>query len=953
MLAAVYGAAAWFCISSLSAFGFARFIWPPAGIALAALVLYGFDLWPGIFLGAFFAYLFHGMPIPMALIMGITSACEALAGFYLLTRLYFERSLERVWDVIVLVAVACAMSTLAGAAIGIMNLLTGNTIDLFSHLHTWTWWIGDVLGIIFTASFLLVWLGRLPRITFNAMRLAVSVSLVFLFAVILTPSLRGFNLFVRLSYATNLLITQAFLFIISVAVFVSSALYDERRKIVAQSIREGTHIKTLSEWLKENMASIGIFSAIMLPVILLTIFGLVRSYQDSTNITFSERKAIAQLAAINLTRQFDRVIDVETALTDRKQLKSAILKGDWAEAIKNLKGFEKDFPYFDLAALYSPEGIRKDVDRIEPGVRETIGQSYTFRDWWQQTYRHGNWASHVSDIFKRAPLPQLNCVVVTVPIRSDGKVIGVLLGRITLPTILSWAGDIDVGKDGYVYFVDQFGNVGGHPKYPPEAPIQNYSSLEIVKKIHQGQSGVEIFYNDIEKEERFVAYEPVSKYGWGVITSQNKAAAFAARDRALFVGILFDLVIIICAIFLSIFISDSRQKLSYYAKGLKTMVEERTRKLAEAQARDDAILMNIGEGLVATDISEKIIFVNQSFEKLLGWKSEEVIGKDFGRIILREDASGKRVSLKDLLFSPVPKEGVLVTPLAATFYFSRKDKTKFPASLIAAPIIVNGERVGIIETFRDITEQARIDEAKTEFISLASHQLRTPISAIRWLSELLAKKEKLNMGVKQYVKDIHFSALRLERLIELFLNVSRVESGGVSVLPEPLEIVEFINEYLNETRIISGKKNISIFFKDHPDKLDAMTDRNMIEFILDNLVSNAIDYTMPGGRIEVVLAKKENDALLTVRDNGVGIPEKEQMHILEKFIRASNAPSMQTDATGLGLYIVSEIVRLLDGKVWFESEVGKGSVFFVSFPLTAKPRTGKARLFSRRGKISG
>ncbi|MDZ4285913.1 MAG: MASE1 domain-containing protein, partial [Candidatus Sungbacteria bacterium] len=767
LFVAIYGIGTWFSIFSLLVSGFASVIWIPAGVALAVLFLYGFRLWPGIFIGAFFAYFFHGAPFSLALIMGIGSTLEVLVGFYVLKHLYFESSLQRFWDVIVLVVAAAAMSTFASTVIGIAGMMTGNAGHLV-YLHTWTWWIGDMLGIILISPFLFIWSGGMGNVTFKRRRLfecGTVLLFIFSFAAMLAATGGRFSFFAGLPYAINLLATQLLLCIFGIAMLALAAFRAERMKMAAQLIKEGSHIKTFFEWLAENAPSIAIFAAILLPVILLTTFGLVRTYEDSTRVTFSERKAIAQLAANVLSRQFDRLVDVGVALTDRRQLKESIIKGNWQEAIKNFQGIEKEFPYLDLAVLFTREGILKDATITDPRARGTIGQSTTFRDWWQGAYRHGNWAPHVSEVFKRAPLPQLNVIVVAIPIRSDEKVIGVLMLQVNLQTMLSWSGDINVGKDAFVYFVDQNGHVAGHPKYPSEAPIQNYSSLDIVQKIHRGQSGVEIFYNSIEKEERFIAYEPVSKYGWGVIVSQDKAAAFAIRDRELSVGILFDMVIIICALFLSFFISQSRRQLSYYAKGLKGMVEERTKKLAEAQARDHAILMNMGEGLAVTDKNNKIIFVSRSFEKLLGWRSEEVIGKDFDKIVSKEDVRGTTTSFKEM---PLPRvlqeEDMLIS--AATFYFSKNDKTKFPVSLIVAPIIVNGETIGFIETFRDITEQMRIDEAKTEFISLASHQLRTPLSAIRWLSESLTKKEKLALSTKQYIEDIHFSALRMEKLVE-------------------------------------------------------------------------------------------------------------------------------------------------------------------------------------------
>ncbi|MBI3420783.1 MAG: hybrid sensor histidine kinase/response regulator [Candidatus Sungbacteria bacterium] len=242
--------------------------------------------------------------------------------------------------------------------------------------------------------------------------------------------------------------------------------------------------------------------------------------------------------------------------------------------------------------------------------------------------------------------------------------------------------------------------------------------------------------------------------------------------------------------------------------------------------------------------------------------------------------------------------------------------------------------------FREVeiaVEHEEIDKAKTEFILLASHQLRTPLMGIEWTIELFSQKEKLTDEGKKYLNNIQLSAKRLHVLIERLLDVSRIEGGSTSVSPGPLELVDFIDQYVRGYKIFSDKKNVSLIFVQHPKKLIAATDKRMVEYILQGLLANAIDYTPAKGKVEVLLEKRGDAALLIVRDTGIGIPKEEQGHIFGKFACASNASVMNPDGTGLGLYMILESVKILGGRIWFESEEGKGSTFFVEFPLVSQP----------------
>lgn len=248
-----------------------------------------------------------------------------------------------------------------------------------------------------------------------------------------------------------------------------------------------------------------------------------------------------------------------------------------------------------------------------------------------------------------------------------------------------------------------------------------------------------------------------------------------------------------------------------------------------------------------------------------------------------------------------------------------------------------------MEQAEDIAKEKEGNSAGDEFVYLASHQLRSPITHIKWIVDLLLETEKLTPRTRKYLVLMRSSAVRLSDLIALLLNVSRIERGKVFLSPRSFDVVEFTKSFLNEYIAFSKKKKISLIFKKYPSALPAFIDSGAFYNILQSLVSNAIDYTLEGGTVEILLEKKNKEFRLTVRDTGIGIPKKDQARIFEKFNRAGNAQEIKEQGLGLGLYVAARTVQLLNGKIWFDSPAlvetsagkkeKKGTAFYVELPL--------------------
>ena len=369
---------------------------------------------------------------------------------------------------------------------------------------------------------------------------------------------------------------------------------------------------------------------------------------------------------------------------------------------------------------------------------------------------------------------------------------------------------------------------------------------------------------------------------------------------------------------------------------LERKVLQRTNDLEQIRAKNDAILASIGDGLVVVDKEGKITYINRSFEEMLGWKMPEIIGKSMVEIVPREDANGVEVLFKERILTQVLLGKKFVADLSNPFYYIRKDKSRFPASSIMSPVILDSKIVGAVEVFRDITKEKEIDKAKTEFVSLASHQLRTPLSTVSWYSEMLLAGDvgEVTPEQKKYLEEIYHGNQRMVDLVNTLLDVSRIEMGTFTFETKLTDIVKLAQAVIDEHKLQIREKRIK-FGASFGLKIPLVqTDPKLLRMVMQNLLSNSIKYTPEGGRVDISISLgKDKDILLKVVDRGYGIPIDQQDKIFTKLFRADNVVGKDTEGTGLGLYIAKSVVEQSGGKIWFESSENKGTTFFVTLPI--------------------
>jgi len=383
----------------------------------------------------------------------------------------------------------------------------------------------------------------------------------------------------------------------------------------------------------------------------------------------------------------------------------------------------------------------------------------------------------------------------------------------------------------------------------------------------------------------------------------------------------------------------------------------------EANAKNEALLESIGDGVIATDAKGKVILMNQSAQEMLGWHPENMTGKLLYDVVIIEDDDGKVVPREkrpvSLALAGTTTTTTTTTTTGPTYNYVRQDKTKFPVAIKVTPVIIDNKIVGAIEVFRDITKEKEIDRAKSEFVSLASHQLKTPPTAIKLLTERLlgGKMGTLTEKQKEYLNDIHSENQRSIELVNALLNVSRIEMGAFTIQLNEKNICTVVQSVLYELKSAIDKKQLKLEEIHQQKNISLLIDEPLFRMVLSNLVINAVNYTAEGGTIHIeckevnkgeALGEKllaENSFVIVVSDTGYGIPKNQQNKLFTKFFRADNAREKHTDGTGLGLYIVKSILDNSGGLIWFTSEENKGTTFYVAIPMTGmKARTGKKEL---------
>lgn len=364
------------------------------------------------------------------------------------------------------------------------------------------------------------------------------------------------------------------------------------------------------------------------------------------------------------------------------------------------------------------------------------------------------------------------------------------------------------------------------------------------------------------------------------------------------------------------------------SKTIQNLENDRAIAISEKNKFDE-ILSSIIDGIIALDFNKNVIFLNKASEELTNYRETEVQGKPIDQIIhLFSDA--------DEILPKTYCQGSFNQTAKLIGKGGKQTKVNLMTTQVSGTVQTN---LSCILILHDLSREEELEQMKLDFVSMASHELKTPLTSIvGYLSVFLNEsKDKIPKESLDLLNKAFVAAQQLQTLIANLLSVNKIEREQLAVSPEPIDYISIVSKAVEDLRSQANQKNIVLNLIPPTETLPkVLADSVRIGEVVTNLVSNAINYTNPNGKVEVSLKVSPNEVITTISDNGVGIPKEAIPHLFNKFFRVSNRLQQVSKGTGLGLYIAKSIIEKLRGRIWVESEVGKGSQFYFTLPTVTQ-----------------
>ncbi|MGB9698371.1 MAG: sensor histidine kinase [Thermodesulfobacteriota bacterium] len=355
--------------------------------------------------------------------------------------------------------------------------------------------------------------------------------------------------------------------------------------------------------------------------------------------------------------------------------------------------------------------------------------------------------------------------------------------------------------------------------------------------------------------------------------------------------------------------------------------KKQTAEIAKEKKYLEAVLNGIGEGVLVADASGHILRINAALRQLLSLpaNAQAQIPLEIIRHVELEEAIKRTIQdgqNRSFEFTPPLGQRTFRVNVVGFYPSSTEEKEE------------EEQNRGAIAIFHDITRLKELERIRQDFVANVSHELRTPLTTIKGYAETLLDGSIKEEVAEQFVQVIKKHTDRLIKIAEDLLTLSKVESKEFQLQTEEILLLEFIEEVLVLVKEMGEKKKIKFWRQDLRPSLSVVADRYYLELVFLNLLDNAIKYSPEGGVIRIITKVQDEEyAQVTIQDEGVGIPPEDLSRIFERFYRVEKGRSKEYEGTGLGLSIVKHIIQAHHGKVWAESELGKGSAFHFTLPL--------------------
>ncbi len=361
--------------------------------------------------------------------------------------------------------------------------------------------------------------------------------------------------------------------------------------------------------------------------------------------------------------------------------------------------------------------------------------------------------------------------------------------------------------------------------------------------------------------------------------------------------------------------------------------------LRSDRQQSEILIESIADGIIVTDTEGTIKLINAAGAKMTAWPQKEATGFDAKTVLklVEDERTNKAVSDADHPFSQVIKTH---EPINETIRLMNRSNEIIFISLVISPVILpkTHEFVGTVAVFRDVTKQKEEEQQKAEFISTASHEMRTPIAAIEGYLALAMndKVSKIDDKARNYLEKAHGSTQHLGELFQDLLTSSKAEDGRLSSHPEVMEVGKFVQQMIEDLRFSAQKKGLGVEYPGTGQKTIqplyyVHADPDRIREVITNLFDNAVKYT-DKGKISLSVTGDHDIVQIRLSDTGRGIPAEDLPHLFQKFYRVDSSETRSIGGTGLGLFICRKIVELYKGHIWAESKVGQGSTFYINLP---------------------
>jgi PAS domain S-box-containing protein len=381
--------------------------------------------------------------------------------------------------------------------------------------------------------------------------------------------------------------------------------------------------------------------------------------------------------------------------------------------------------------------------------------------------------------------------------------------------------------------------------------------------------------------------------------------------------------------------------------------------LRDERQKSDIILNSINDGVILIDSEQTIQLFNPAAAELSGWPVAEAVGINAYQVLKLVNEKGETLDATEhpILLALQHKKPVRDND---AMLLSRSDK-QIPLAISVSPLVnQKDEAYGAVAIFRDVTQERQEEKQRADFISTASHEMRTPVAAIEGYLQLALneKVSKIDPKARDFLNKALESTHHLGQLFQDLLTSAKAEDGRIASHPSVVELGEYIEQLAESFKFSAEKKGLltDFIFGSGGEKVlrplyYVHVDPDRLREVVTNLFDNAVKYT-PSGKISVGLTGNNEVVQLFIRDTGPGIAPEDVPHLFQKFYRVDNSATRTIGGTGLGLFICKKIIDLYNGRIWVESTVGQGSTFYINLPRLTNQRADELKAQQAQGELA-